>query len=119
MPKSSLFWKGLKPENLVLANTRSQFSELQALKKRMGDKYCPKMPKISEYIDIRATALLGHIFRSKEEDPVRQVVMAHDPPIQDNGEVIWGGTPALNIPIKFRWVDPELAGRGCTRTKMA
>ena len=54
--------------------------EYYKLVQKEGDAHKPKIMKLSEYIQERAIAHIGHIFRADTKDPVRKVLWKHKSP---------------------------------------
>ena len=54
------------------------------MKRSEGDNHTFKLEKLSDYIQSRAIAHVGHIFRAKTDDPIRKVIWIHRAPDIDN-----------------------------------
>ena len=84
----------------VIMNNMSSLDEYYELAKKEGEAHKPKIVKLSEYIQGRAIAHIGHIFRADTKDPVRKVLWKHKSPKEtqegENKDV------QLNLPEKFR-----------------
>ena len=78
----------------------NNLDEYYELVQREGEAHKPKIMKLSEYIQERAIAHIGHIFRADTKDPVRKVLWKHKAPKErTEGE---NDDAKLNIPKKFR-----------------
>ena len=78
----------------------SNLEEYEEWVKKEGPAHTPKIIKLSEYIQNRAIAYIGHIFRAETKDPVRKVLWKHKSPKEPQQED--DNNVKLNYPKKFR-----------------
>ena len=57
--------------------------EYEELKQKEGQHHRPKIEKLSDYIQNRALAPIGHIFRDSTADPIRKVIWTQKNPKMD------------------------------------
>ena len=78
----------------------SSLDEYYELVQKEGQAHKPKVIKLSEFIQSRAIAHIGHIFRTDTRNPVGKVLWKHRSPqetqLGENRDV------KLNLPKKFR-----------------
>ena len=78
----------------------NSLDEYEELVRKEGGAHKPKVEKLSDCIQNRAIAHVGHIFRAQTYDPIRKVIWTHKAPRDVNQREEEHVT--LNIPKKIR-----------------
>ena len=86
----------------------SSLEEYEELVRKEGPAHKPKNVKLSEYIQNRAMAHIGPIFRADTNDPVRKVLQTQKSPKETQQE--GDKNVKLNSQRNFEWEDPGHAG---------